>query len=120
MSLSVEELDQTVKQFYEGRGEVVWPGAACYPRAFEHLKLTAATAKASAEHFEPGIISPSLSDVIIADESVPVQRKSGGLAVGGQDTARGFLPADQVSASPKYRSRRAVLTCFRYRFTSAG
>lgn len=23
MSLSVEELDQTVKQFYEGRGEVV-------------------------------------------------------------------------------------------------
>lgn len=23
MSLSIEELDQTVKQFYEGRGEVV-------------------------------------------------------------------------------------------------
>lgn len=38
MSLSVEELDQTVKQFYEGRGEVVrsriaLSTVACVPEA---------------------------------------------------------------------------------------
>ena len=51
MSLSVEELDQTVKQFYEGRGEVVCSGSALSV-LLSSLKLTDHTAKASTEHTE--------------------------------------------------------------------
>ena len=51
MSLSVEELDQTVKQFYEGRGEVVCSVPAL-DILLSSLKLTDPTAKASTKHIE--------------------------------------------------------------------
>lgn len=55
MSMSIEELDATVRAFYEGRGETV-----CFLRLHKTKRLSAncvrfATAKTSPGYIEPGM-----------------------------------------------------------------
>lgn len=97
MSLSIEELDATVRAFYEGRGETV---RTCNSLDLHRIDpadtSTSPTAKASASNPQPGrLLRP---DPVRRSEANirTVQGESRCMALGRQDLAGGTISADQM------------------------
>ena len=96
MAMSVAELDQTVQTFYEGRGEVVW-----FTLVFVSESILTLQQQKQAQN-TLNQVRPTFSRVgrlCLNTLSPTVQRKSGCMALSGQDPSRRILPANQMLAS---------------------
>jgi len=96
MSLSVEELDQTVKAFFEGRGDIVSP-ATTHPLRPAELQLTSLQQK-QAQNTLNQVLYILFTHTLHQGYSrfTAVQRESRCLATGGQDIAGGLVPTNEV------------------------
>ena len=95
MSMSIEELDKTVRTFYEGRGDVVssrTSGSGSPTNALPLAKTSAADDEPGTQHYLYGLRAHNGCRLT----KQVVQGKPGLLAVGGQDTTRCYVSADEV------------------------